>query len=89
MLLVSGFIISHFGKSTCCRVCLHFILSYLAEQPAAGEDNDDLTTFIEVMGYNHSELPLGQNVTVICKTKLEKASIWWHFQDKNLTREQG
>lgn len=41
------------------------------------------------MGYNNSELPLGQNVTVICKTKLEKASIWWHFQDKNLTKEQG
>lgn len=68
-----------------------YVLCYphLVEQFSAGEDNDDLTTFIEVMGYNHSELPLGQNVTVICKTKLEKASIWWHFQDKNLTREQG
>lgn len=82
MLLVSNY---NLTRATLADVCLHF----LVEQSPATEDNDELTTFIEVMGYNHSELPLGQNVTVICKTKLEKASIWWHFQDKNLTREQG
>lgn len=57
---------------------------YVFIQEQFPQAEDDLAPIIEVLNYDPQRLPLGQNVTVICKTKLEKSVIVWTFSDKNL-----
>lgn len=51
------------------------------------QDDDELKTTTEVLDLNHNELPMGYNVTIICKTKMMHSDIWWQFNDKNVTEE--
>lgn len=51
------------------------------------QDDDELKTTTEVLSYNAKELPIGSNVTVLCKTKIMGSYMWWQFNDKNVTEE--
>lgn len=46
-----------------------------------------MNTTTEVLNFNPTELPMGYNVTVLCKTKIMGSYMWWQFNDKNVTEE--
>ncbi|XP_076262498.1 protein tyrosine phosphatase 69D isoform X2 [Rhynchophorus ferrugineus] len=53
-------------------------------------DDKELNITIEVLKHdNPSHLPLGENVTIICKTKWMSSQIWWTFNDKNVSEQEG
>lgn len=50
----------------------------------------DLNITIEVLKYdNPTNLPLGENVTIICKTKWMSSKMLWTFNDKNVSDQEG
>lgn len=46
-----------------------------------------MKTTTEVLNFNSNQLPIGYNVTVICKTTIMGSYIWWQFNNKNVTEE--
>lgn len=54
------------------------------------QDDKELNITIEVLKHeNPSHLPLGENVTIICKTKWMSSLMWWTFNDKNVSEQEG
>ncbi|XP_060537066.1 tyrosine-protein phosphatase 69D [Cylas formicarius] len=54
------------------------------------QDDKELNMTIEVLKYEvPSQLPLGENVTIICKTKWMSGNMWWTFNDKNVSEQEG
>lgn len=54
------------------------------------EDDKELNITIEVLKFeNPNQLPLGENVTIICKTKWMSSEIMWTFNDKNVSEKDG
>nr|XP_022914694.1 tyrosine-protein phosphatase 69D [Onthophagus taurus] len=53
-------------------------------------DNDELITTIEVLEVDDpNALNYGANVTIICKTKILSSSMWWTFNENNVSRDDG
>lgn len=48
---------------------------------------NDLTTTIEVLKHAPSQLPFGENITIICKTSLLSSYMWWTVNDRNVTED--
>lgn len=54
------------------------------------EEDKELNITIEVLKFeNPTLLPLGENVTIICKTKWMSSEIMWTFNDKNVSEKDG
>lgn len=54
------------------------------------EEDKELNITTEVLKFeNPNQLPLGQNVTIICKTKWMSSQIMWTFNDKNVSEKDG
>lgn len=50
----------------------------------------ELNMTIEVLKHeNPLRLPLGENVTIICKTKWMSSHMLWTFNDKNVSEQDG
>lgn len=53
-------------------------------------DDKELNITIKVLKHeNPLQLPLGNNITIICKTKWMSSKIWWTFNDKNISEDEG
>ena len=48
------------------------------------EDEERAVT-IEVLTFNSTQLPYGENVTIICKSKWVDSFILWTFDERNIT----
>lgn len=54
------------------------------------EEDKELNITTEVLKFeNPNHLPLGENVTIICKTKWMSSQIMWTFNDKNVSEKDG
>ncbi|CAH0562390.1 unnamed protein product [Brassicogethes aeneus] len=54
------------------------------------EDDKELNMTIKVLRHeDHNKLPLGDNVTIICKTKWMTSKMWWTFNEKNISEQEG
>lgn len=51
--------------------------------------NDEVKTITKVLKYTPSQLPFGDNVTVMCETELVSDEIWWTFNNGNITEDNG
>ncbi|XP_018330947.1 tyrosine-protein phosphatase 69D isoform X2 [Agrilus planipennis] len=56
--------------------------------PNIPPQTDELATTIEVLKFESSELPFGENVTLICKTSLPDSHMWWTVNEKNVTEDE-
>ncbi|KAJ8982827.1 hypothetical protein NQ317_010448 [Molorchus minor] len=54
------------------------------------EDDKELNITIEVLKHElPHQLPLGENITLICKTKWMSSQMMWTFNDKNVSEQEG
>ncbi|KAJ8945607.1 hypothetical protein NQ314_009134 [Rhamnusium bicolor] len=54
------------------------------------EDDKELNITIEVLKHEiPNQLPLGGNITIICKTKWMSSEMMWTFNDKNVSEQEG
>ncbi|XP_049820439.1 tyrosine-protein phosphatase 69D isoform X3 [Aethina tumida] len=58
--------------------------------PLYTEDDKELNMTIKVLRHdNPTRLPLGDNITIICKTKWMTSNMWWTFNEKNISEQEG
>ncbi|CAH1153419.1 unnamed protein product [Phaedon cochleariae] len=54
------------------------------------EEDKDVNITIEVLKHESpNQLPLGENITIICKTKWMSSEMMWTFNDKNVSEQAG
>lgn len=75
-------------------IILQFISNVITDTfyitASLNEEDKELNITIEVLKFeNPNHLPLGENVTLICKTKWMSSVIVWAFNDKNVSENDG
>ncbi|CAH1103184.1 unnamed protein product [Psylliodes chrysocephalus] len=67
-----------------------FLTYQIVRSNPLDEEDKDLNITIEVLKHElPNQLPLGDNITIICKTKWMSSEMMWTFNDKNISEQAG
>ncbi|KAK9890199.1 hypothetical protein WA026_010310 [Henosepilachna vigintioctopunctata] len=53
------------------------------------DEEKEISVFIDVLDYKPTEIPIGSNVTIMCRTTMMGSTLVWIFDSKNITEEKG
>ncbi|VEN39033.1 unnamed protein product [Callosobruchus maculatus] len=71
-------------------VFCYFIAFYTVTSNPVDEEDKDLNVTIKVLKHeNPSLLPLGENITMICKTRWMHSEMMWTYNEKNVSEQDG
>ncbi|KAG5874257.1 hypothetical protein JTB14_028068 [Gonioctena quinquepunctata] len=67
-----------------------FLTYRIAKSNPIDEEDKDLNITIEVLKHElPNQLPLGENITIICKTKWMSSEMMWMFNDRDVSEQDG
>nr|XP_023023889.1 tyrosine-protein phosphatase 69D isoform X2 [Leptinotarsa decemlineata] len=67
-----------------------FLTYRIVKSNPLDEEDKDLNITIEVLKHEiPNQLPLGENITIICKTKWMSSEMMWMFNDKDVSEQEG
>lgn len=53
------------------------------------DEEKEISVFINVLIYKPTEIPIGSNVTIMCRTTMAESTLAWIFDSKNITEQKG
>ncbi|KAL3289467.1 hypothetical protein HHI36_022890 [Cryptolaemus montrouzieri] len=53
------------------------------------DEEKEISVFIDVLNYKPTEIPIGSNITIMCRTTMTASTISWIFDSKNITEQKG
>ncbi|XP_044765827.1 tyrosine-protein phosphatase 69D [Coccinella septempunctata] len=53
------------------------------------DEEKEISVFINVLIYKPTEIPIGSNVTIMCRTTMAESTLDWIFGSKNITEQEG